>query len=87
MFLALLKVILPNMSDWHTLSGLKIDVTLSLNSSRNCKHMRPKFPLCKLMIKISFVLSNQKIFMQHFDSYNRNSILITILCFNKIPFP
>ena len=38
------------------------------------------------MIKISFVLSNQKIVMRHSDLYNNHSILITILCFVKVSF-
>ena len=50
-------------------------------------HLHPDFPLCKSMIKISFVLSNQKIVMQNFHLYNRYSILITIFWFIKICFP
>ena len=61
-------------------------VTLSLNSNKVCIHLHLKFPLCKLMIKVSFVLSNRKIVMQHFDFYNNYSILITIFRFGKIVF-
>ena len=59
-------------------------VTLSLNKIFIYLHLKSLF--LKLMIKISFVLSNQEIVMQHFDLYNNYSISITILCFVKISF-
>ena len=63
-------------------------VTLSLNCNQHFHfiYLHLKSPLLKPMIKISFVLSNQEIVMQHFDLYNNYSILITILCFVKISF-
>ena len=51
-----------------------------------CIHLHLKSPLLKLLIKFFFVLSNQKIVMQHFDLYNNYSIIITILRFVKISF-
>ena len=64
-------------------------VTLSLNSNQDLQSTysnQLKFPLCKLIIKISLVLSNQKIVKQHFDLYNNHSILITIFRFVKFFF-
>ena len=61
-------------------------VTLSLNSNQKFHILDLKSPLMKLMIKISFVLSNRKIVMQHFNLYNNYGILITICCFVKISF-
>ena len=61
--------------------------TLSLNSNQNLHTSAPyEFPLFKLVIKISFVLFNQEIVMQHFDLYNRSSILITISYLLKFLF-
>ena len=56
-------------------------------ATKICIHLNPKFPLFKLMIEISFVLSYQKIVMQHFVSYNRYSILITVLWLIKNSYP
>ena len=56
--------------------------TLSLNSNQNLHTPAPLnscFP--SQSFKISFVLFNQEIVMQHFDLYNKYSILITIFAF------
>ena len=53
--------------------------TLSLNSNQNLHTPAPlnsRFP--SQSFKISFVLFNQEIVMQHFDLYSKYSILITI---------
>ena len=53
--------------------------TLSLNSNQNLHTPAPvNFRFLSYYLKISFVLFNQEIVMQHFDSYNRYNILITI---------
>ena len=53
--------------------------TLSLNSNQNLHTPAPlNFRFSSQSFKISFVLFNQEIVMQHFDLYNKYSILITI---------
>ena len=53
--------------------------TLSLNSNQNLHTPAPLKPrFLSQSFKISFVPFNQEIVMQHFDLYNRYSILITI---------
>ena len=53
--------------------------TLSLNSNQNLHTPAPmNSRFLSSQFKISFVLFNQEIVMQHFDLYNRYSILITI---------
>ena len=61
--------------------------TLSLNSNQNLHTPAPLnscFP--SQSFKISFVLFNQEIVMQHFDLYNKYSILITIFALLKLLF-
>ena len=61
--------------------------TLSLNSNQNLHTPAPLnscFP--GQSFKISFVLFNQEIVMQHFDLYNKYSILITIFALLKLLF-
>ena len=61
--------------------------TLSLNSNQNLHTPAPLnscFP--SQSFKISFVLFNQEIVMQHFDLYNNYSILITIFALLKLLF-
>ena len=61
--------------------------TLSLNSNQNLHTPAPLnscFP--SQSFKISFVLLNQEIVMQHFDLYNKYSILITIFALLKLLF-
>ena len=58
--------------------------TLSLNSNQNLHTPAPlnsRFP--SQSFKISFVLFNQEIVMQHFDLYSKYSILITIFALLK----
>ena len=122
------------MTDWHILSGLKINVliarcrlsvnpqkpecysgysasghlqkfaadlslstpqnsqpyknfTLSLNSNQNLHTPAPvNFRFLSFQFKISFVLFNQEIVMQHFDLYNRYNILIKISYLLKFLF-
>ena len=53
--------------------------TLSLNSNQNLHTPALlNFRFLSYLSKISFVLFNQEIVMQHFDLYNRYNILITI---------
>ena len=61
--------------------------TLSLNSNQNLHTPAPlnsRFP--SKSFKISFVLFNQEIVMQHFDLYSKYSILITIFALLKFLF-
>ena len=61
--------------------------TLSLNSNQNLHTPAPlnsRFP--SQSFKISFVLFNQEIVMQHFDLYSKYSILITIFVLLKFLF-
>ena len=61
--------------------------TLSLNSNQNLHTPAPlnsRFP--SQSFKISFVLFNQEIVMQHFDLYSKYSILITIFALLKFLF-
>ena len=61
--------------------------TLSLNSNQNLHTPAPLnscFP--SQSFKISFVLFNQEIVMQHFDLYNKYSILITIFALLRLLF-
>ena len=61
--------------------------TLSLNINQNLHTPAPLnscFP--SKSFKISFVLFNQEIVMQHFDLYNKFSILITIFALLKLLF-
>ena len=62
--------------------------TLLLNSNQNLHLPAPlNFSLFKpIILKISFVLFNQEIVMQHFDLYNRYSILVTIFTLLKFLF-
>ena len=61
--------------------------TLSLNSNQNL-HIPAPLNSCfpSQSFKISFVLFNQEIVMQHFDLYNKYSILITIFALLKLLF-
>ena len=59
--------------------------TLSLNSNLHTPApLNSCFP--SQSFKISFVLFNQEIVMQHFDLYNKYSILITIFALLKLLF-
>ena len=51
-----------------------------------CNYLHPEFQLYQLLIKISSVLSNQKIVMQPFDLYNFYGTLITKFPLLKFPF-
>ena len=130
----LLKVKLPNMTDWQILPGLEIDVliacsrlslnpqnpeccsrysasghlqkfaadlslstpqnsrpykifTLSLNSNQNLHTPAVlNFRFLGQQSKNSFDLFNQEVVMQHFDLYNRYSILVTIFLLLKFLF-
>ena len=53
--------------------------TLSLNSNQNLHTPAPlNFSFSSQLFEISFVLFSQEVVMQHFDSYSKCSILITI---------
>ena len=61
--------------------------TLSLNSNQNLHTPAPlNSRLPSQSFKISFVLFNQEIVMQHFDLYSKYSILITIFALLKFLF-
>ena len=61
--------------------------TLSLNSNQNLHTPAPlNSRFLSQSFKISFVLFNQEIVMQHFDLYSKYSILITIFALLKFFF-
>ena len=61
--------------------------TLLLNSNQNLHTPAPlNSRFLSQSFKIAFVLSNQEIVMQHFDLYNKYSILITIFALLKFLF-
>ena len=89
--LAFLKVKLPNITDWHILPGLEIDVLIACCllpvSPRKPSVAQGTVPVViyrSQSFKISFVPFNQEIVMQHFDLYSKYSILITI--FDSLKF-